>query len=77
MFFHHVVIEIRQLVLRPAACLMSTLLETGVGANDCKCSRDQQLNVPSEARNALFAFFGVVMSKDEHPVGQVCFVCNV
>jgi hypothetical protein len=25
-------------------------LETRVDANDCKCSRDQQLNVPSEAR---------------------------
>jgi hypothetical protein len=30
--FHHVVINIRQLFLRPAACLTSTLLETGVGA---------------------------------------------
>jgi hypothetical protein len=28
--FHHVVIKIRQLFLRPAACLTSTLLETGV-----------------------------------------------
>jgi hypothetical protein len=27
--------------------LTSTLLETGVDANDCKCSRDL-LNVPSE-----------------------------
>jgi hypothetical protein len=26
----------------------STLLETGVGTNDCKYSRDQQLNVPPE-----------------------------
>jgi hypothetical protein len=40
--------KIRQLFLRPAACLTSTLLETGVGANDCKCSREQQLTVPSE-----------------------------
>jgi hypothetical protein len=32
--FHHVVIKIRQLFLRPAACLTPTLLETGVGAND-------------------------------------------
>jgi hypothetical protein len=48
--FHHVVIKIRHLFLRMAACLTSTLLETGVDANDCKCSRDQQLNVPSEAR---------------------------
>jgi hypothetical protein len=47
--FHHVVIKIRQLFLRPAACLTSTLHETGVGANDCKCSRAQRLNVPSEA----------------------------
>jgi hypothetical protein len=29
--FHHVVIKIRQLFLRPAACLTSTLLEAGVG----------------------------------------------
>jgi hypothetical protein len=28
--FHHVVIKVRQLFLRPAACLTSTLLETGV-----------------------------------------------
>jgi hypothetical protein len=34
-FFHNVVIKIRQLFLRLAACLTSTLLETGVGANDC------------------------------------------
>jgi hypothetical protein len=47
--FHDVVIKIRQLFLRPAACLTSTLLETGVGANDCKCSQDQRLNVPSKA----------------------------
>jgi hypothetical protein len=47
--FHHVVIKIRQLFLRPAACLTLTLLQTGVGANDCKCSRYQRLNVPSEA----------------------------
>jgi hypothetical protein len=31
--FHHVVIKIRQLFLQPAACLTSTLLETGVTAN--------------------------------------------
>jgi hypothetical protein len=37
---HHVVIKIRRFFLQPAACLMSTLLETGVCANDCKCSRD-------------------------------------
>jgi hypothetical protein len=35
------VIKIRQLFLRPAACLMSTLLETAVGANDRKYSREQ------------------------------------
>jgi hypothetical protein len=51
-FFHHVVIKIRQLFLRPAAYLTSTPLETGVGANDCKCHRDQRLNVPSEARRS-------------------------
>jgi hypothetical protein len=33
-------------------CLTSTVLETGVGANDCKCNRDQRLNVPSEARRS-------------------------
>jgi hypothetical protein len=33
--------------------LTSTLLETGV-ANDCKCNRDQQLNVASEARDNKF-----------------------
>jgi hypothetical protein len=44
--FHHVGIKIRHLFLRPAACLTSILLETGVNANDCKCSRDQQFNVP-------------------------------
>jgi hypothetical protein len=31
--FHHVMIKIRQLFLRPAACLTSTLLETGVATN--------------------------------------------
>jgi hypothetical protein len=48
--FHHVVI--RHLFLRPAVCLTSTLLETGVDTNDCKCSRDQHFNVPSEARRS-------------------------
>jgi hypothetical protein len=50
--FYHVVIKIRHLFLRPAACLTSTLLETGVDANDCKYSREQQLNVPSEAQRS-------------------------
>jgi hypothetical protein len=49
--FHHVVIKIRQLFLRPAACLTSTLHETGVNAKDCKCSREEH-NVPSEARRS-------------------------
>jgi hypothetical protein len=44
------VIKIQQLFLRPAACLTPTLLESRVGTNDCKCSRDQRLNVPSVAR---------------------------
>jgi hypothetical protein len=52
--FHHVVIKIRQLFLRPAACLTSTLLETGVSANDCKCSRNQRLNVLFEVRRIEF-----------------------
>jgi hypothetical protein len=42
--FHRVAIKIRQLFLRPAACLTSSLLENGVDANGCKCSRDQQFN---------------------------------
>jgi hypothetical protein len=48
--FHHVVIKIRQLYLRPAACLTLTLLETGVDANNCICSQDQRFNMPSESR---------------------------
>jgi hypothetical protein len=32
--------------------LPSILLETGAVANNCKCSRDQQLNVPSEVRRS-------------------------
>jgi hypothetical protein len=51
--FHHIAIKIRHLFLRPTACLTSTLLETGVDANNCKCSRDQQFNVPSEARSSV------------------------
>jgi hypothetical protein len=47
------VIQIRQLFKRPAACLTSNLLETGVGANDCKCSRNQQLKLRSEALRGL------------------------
>jgi hypothetical protein len=43
--FHHVVIKIRQLFLRLAACLTSiflgsTLLKTSVGDHNCKCSND-------------------------------------
>jgi hypothetical protein len=53
--FHHVVIKIRRLFLRPTACLTSTLLETGVDANDCKCNRDQQLNVRVQTLSALTA----------------------
>jgi hypothetical protein len=52
--FHHVVIKIRQLFLRQAACLTTPFLETGAGANDCKCSRDQRLNVSSEERDNKF-----------------------
>jgi hypothetical protein len=50
--FNHVVLKIRQLILRPAAYLTSTRLETGVDANDCKCSRDQRLKVTSDARRS-------------------------
>jgi hypothetical protein len=54
-YFHHVVIKIRQLL--HAACLTSTFLDTGMNANDCKCSRDQKLNVLSEARrNSRYQF---------------------
>jgi hypothetical protein len=41
--FYHVVIKIRQLFVRPAACLTSTLLETGVGANDCKSTEELEI----------------------------------
>jgi hypothetical protein len=40
------------IILRSVACLTSSLLETGMGANDCTCNRDQRLNVPSEARRS-------------------------
>jgi hypothetical protein len=50
--FYRVVIKIRHLFLRPAACLTSTLLESRVDTNDCKCILDQQLNVPFEARRS-------------------------
>jgi hypothetical protein len=43
--FHHVVIKIQQLFLRSAACLTTIRLEIEVGANDWKCSRDQQLSL--------------------------------
>jgi hypothetical protein len=43
-------IKIQQLFLRPPARLKLTLLETEVGANDCKCNWNQRLNVPSEGR---------------------------
>jgi hypothetical protein len=36
----------RECGLGPAVCLTSILLETEVDANECKCSRDQQLNMP-------------------------------
>jgi hypothetical protein len=49
--FHYVVIKNRQLFLR-TTCLTSTFLETGMGANDCKCSQDQQLKMPSEAQRS-------------------------
>jgi CRISPR-associated Cas5-like protein len=47
---------IRQLFLRPAACLTSTLFETGVDVNDCKCSRDQRLSLLKHggARDNIF-----------------------
>jgi hypothetical protein len=45
------VIKIWQLFLRLTTCLTSTLLETGVGANDCKiCCQDQRLNKTFKAR---------------------------
>jgi hypothetical protein len=50
--FFIMLIKIRQLYLRPVTCLTWALLETEVGANDCKCRRDQRLNVPSKARRS-------------------------
>jgi hypothetical protein len=61
--FRHVVIKIRQLFLR-SACLRS-VLETGVGVNDCKCSRNQQLDMPSEARRS-WRFFPPMIHLYEH-----------
>jgi hypothetical protein len=42
-YFHHVVIKTRRPILRPTACLPSTLLGDRAGAKNCKCSRDQRL----------------------------------
>jgi hypothetical protein len=55
----HVFHKDSAIIFTTAACLTSTLLKTGVGANDSKCSRDQRLNVPSEARRGL-SYFKVV-----------------
>jgi hypothetical protein len=44
-YFHHVVIKIQQLFLRPAACLTSTLKLEWVQTT----ANDQRLNVPSES----------------------------
>jgi hypothetical protein len=52
--FFHLVIKIRQLFLRPAAFLTSTLFETRLGANDCKCSQDISLTKHGGARNNKF-----------------------
>jgi hypothetical protein len=41
--FHHVVIKIRHLFLRPAAYLTSTHLETGVDASDCNTAGTNSL----------------------------------
>jgi hypothetical protein len=51
--FHHVVIKIRFFT---TGRLTSTLLETGVGANDCKCNWDQQLNVHSTEELEIINF---------------------
>jgi hypothetical protein len=41
-----------------------------VGANDCKCSRDQRLSVPSEARNKQFlCYFNLILN-----VTQIAYV---
>jgi hypothetical protein len=50
MFFNHVVNRFGDYVYDRPPALHQTLLETGRGV-DCKCSRHQRLNVPSEARN--------------------------
>jgi hypothetical protein len=50
--FHHVVIKIRQLFLRFAACLTLTLLETGAGANDHETNEIIYLSI-----GGLFIYF--------------------
>jgi hypothetical protein len=52
--YHHIVIKIRHIDLRPAACLTSTLLETGVDANDCNCSRANSLTCLPKHEIILF-----------------------
>jgi hypothetical protein len=37
-----------------------------VGANDCKCSRDQRLNVPSEAQTVDLSYGNSSMATTEH-----------
>jgi hypothetical protein len=69
------VIKIRQLFLRPAARLLSALLETGVDANDCKCSRDQQLNVRSEAQYLYLTIFVFAMYLYLYKRNNIC-ICN-
>jgi hypothetical protein len=67
--FHHVVIKIRQLFLRRAACMTSTLHETGVGANDCKCSRDCLTYLPNKG---VWPKFIISVT---HPMTDLCERC--
>jgi hypothetical protein len=60
--FYHVVIKIRQLFLRPAACLTSTLLEIGVGANHCKCNRENGLTcLPKHGSDFVLYYVMIVI----------------
>jgi hypothetical protein len=45
--FHHDRIKIRQLFLRPVACLSSTLLRNVVGINHCEYTRDGLTCLPN------------------------------
>jgi hypothetical protein len=45
--------DINSAIVFTTGRLMSTFLETGMDVIHCKCSRNHQLNVPSEARKQV------------------------